>query len=362
MVTGSLMSARVRSRSWSAAAVLALSAGAALAGALACSKDEPEPTFLRPEDLSADGGFGAMVFDPNNIVDTASFTDTIGVDVTMLQRFFQRTPYGMPSFLETFQSNGVRASESLVRAASVYRLNPLVLLVYLQALTGLVAERYYPIDAPNRVEYAFACGCSRAGECEPRLAGLDVQIECVAHRLRAALDDVAATGQTASGFGPGRTSTTLDGLPVTPANEATAAIYDLTPTLGEGASGAWLFWSVWQVYAAHISYFGSSGGSGGSAWVGDACQKNTQCGYEAAVCARNYVGGLCTAPCTGECPAAQGKALTFCADFREEGGYCFPVCNPAAPNCRSGYICTSVRRFGGEAADSQSVCYPASPE
>lgn len=326
-------------------------------GALApaCS-DEPRATTLQEQDFKLPEGLESP-FDRNAVLDTASFTDVEGVDAAVLQRFLQKTPYERPSFLETYQSNGVRAADAMARAARTYRINPLVFLVFAQTRGGLVGERTYPFP-PERVEYVFRCGCFQDGNCMPELAGFDRQVDCLGRALRVALDEIAANGQTTSGWGPDKTSQTLDGLKVTPANEATAALYDRTPVVAEKKEGgSWIFWNVWNNYALAIDYFGPIGGVSGS-WIGQPCQADGNCGYEGGTCATNYPGGLCTLACEGDCPSQPDLPEAYCVAF-PDGGYCFEVCNPGAPACREGYKCVRVARFNGTGPDdSRHVCYP----
>src|SRR6185436_12069738 len=121
----------------------------ALALAPAC-KGEQEHTIFQEQDLKLPEG-EERPFDRNNIVDSPSFTDAAGLDVGQIQRFLGKTPYERPSFLETYQSNGVRASDAIFRAARAYKLNPLVFLVFAQTTQGLVGEPTYPFPT-ERVE------------------------------------------------------------------------------------------------------------------------------------------------------------------------------------------------------------------
>jgi hypothetical protein len=323
----------------------------------ACSKDEGDRGFLSGKDLERPVDVEQR-FDRNNLVDPAAFTDVDGIDVTLIEKFLHRTPYDTTSFLETYQSNGVSAADAIARASRTYRINPLVFLVSAETSQGLVAAQQYPFP-PERVEYVFGCGCLQPGNCQAQLAGFDRQVDCLGRAFRVALDTIAKNGVTASGWGPDKVSTTLDNLKVTPANDATAAIYDRTPRVAEnGAGGTWLFWNVWNLYAAGIDYAGPIG-AGGGAWIGDACASTTQCGFENATCATNYPGGLCTTACTGDCPSQPDRPEAFCADFGKEGGFCFQVCNLGAPACRQGYKCLRVAKYKN-AAQSSPVCFPDS--
>ena len=236
-----------------AAALLALACPAALA-APACAKQGTERTVLQADDLesSTDG------FDPSAIVDVGAFSDGKSIDVSQVQQFLERTPYNRGSFLATYQSNGVRAADAIVRAASRYSLNPLVFLVRAEMAEGLVGEEFYPAP-PARVEYVFDCGCTGSGSCDPSLAGFDNQVSCLGRALRASLDEIAQTGATAGQWAPGQPRLTLDGVTVTPADPATAALYQYTPIVAlKKAGGNWLFWNLWQKYALAIGYFGGS--------------------------------------------------------------------------------------------------------
>jgi hypothetical protein len=322
----------------------------------ACSEEEPKGV-LQDLDLQQEPG-SDIVFDKNNIVDPASFIDVDGIDAALVQKFLKRTPYARSSFLETYQSNGVRASDAIMNAARTYRINPLVFLVYAQTAEGLLGEINYPFP-PERVEYVFRCGCLDAETCLPQLAGFDRQVDCLGRAFRKALTDIAEKGATAAGWGPDRPGTTLDGQKVTPASDVTAALYNQTPRVAPNeAGGTWLFWNVWNLYAVKMDYVGPLGGAGAGQWIGGPCVAPESCGFDNPICATNYPGGMCTTACDGSCPSAADRDEAFCADFEAEGGFCLQVCNPGAPECRPGYKCLSVARYNGTASDSKHVCYP----
>jgi hypothetical protein len=154
-------------------------------------------------------------------------------------------------------------------------------------------------------------------------------------------------------------STTLDGVAVTPKDDSTAALYQYTPVVAQNqAGGNWLFWNLWRKYASFAGYGGAKG-TQQSAWIGDGCTASGACVYgaTAGTCATQFTGGLCTLACTGSCPSAMGEAQTFCADFGSQGGFCLAVCNPADPQCRSGYGCKSVVQTGSSGT-SGYVCFP----
>ncbi|MFO0675635.1 MAG: hypothetical protein U0169_03815 [Polyangiaceae bacterium] len=318
----------------------------------ACAKEAPEKTVLQGPDLSVP----EQTFDPGGLIDVAEFTDVDALDLEQLQGFFFRTPYGRGSFLETYQSNGVRAANAIQRAATKFRINPIVLLVRAQMEQGLVGEEFYPFP-PKRVEYVFGCGCPGVGDCDPAYAGFDLQAECLAGALRRSLDEIAASGVTAGGWGPDRETSTLDGEKVTPKNAATAALYQYTPKVGLKESSNWLFWRIWLLYTEALSYSGPLASRGGTSWFGDACLEDANCVAPDSKCSQSSPGGLCTASCTGECPQQSGRRESFCADLRGQG-YCLGVCDPnVTASCRSGYVCVGVTALGSPDKTAK-VCLP----
>lgn len=356
------MSGGARGQAMRASAARAAAAVACVALALSACTTKVETTFLDPTDLQPYKPLAEDIetpYDRNMLIDDASFLDSTQATSVVVQEYLERTSYGSRSFLGTYQSSGLRASDALVAASRTYGVNPIALLVFAQVRAGLVSLKVYPED-PARVEYAFDCGCESKGVCDPRLAGFDRQIDCLARQLREAVEAVKLTGATASGFGPNRTSFTIDGARVTPANGATAAIYQVLPREArDKAGGTWLVWNLWQKYTSAYQYsppFDTPGEGGG---IGDPCKNDAQCALPTTerICATNYPGGLCTVNCTGECPDVPGKAKGFCADFLAQGGYCLAVCNPAAPKCRTGYTCTRVVRFNAP-KESEYTCYP----
>lgn len=293
-------------------------------------------------------------FDRNAVVDTAAFTDIETIDRVKIQKFFHRTPYGRLSFLETYQSNGVRAADAVANIAHEYRINPLVFLVFAEATQGLIAELTYPFPV-DRVEYVFRCGCLGQTTCLPKLAGFDRQLDCLGRSLRVAIDSARDKRETPSGWATGKSRTSVDGVEVVPANEATAALYDRLSRVNEGKEGGtWLFWNLWNLYAKELEYTGPVGAIDGR-WIGEACAVDEACGIKGGSCATDYPGGLCTVACTGKCPTAPSKSEGFCAKFRD-GGFCLQICNPAAPSCRARYQC--VRVSGFTEGEAESVCTP----
>lgn len=324
----------------------------------ACKGSQASPGFVVPPEDTVDSGFP---LDPNEIVPSAAFTDFGAETAQAIQTFLAHNPYNGASFLSTYQSNGVLFSAAVASAATKFRINPIVLLVAVEAQGALVDDTAYPPVTEVSVDYLFGCGCSVASvlaTCDAASAGLDVQVGCLADQLRTSLDQIGASGQTAGGWAPGKTSATVDGKQVTPKDDSTAALYEFDPRVGSGTSGNLLFEAIWLEYTLAFSYGVPLGANpGATALVGDPCVAASDCGFVHPICATgaSYPGGMCTSKCKGSCPGQDA----FCADFTQ-GGYCLTLCNPTVPaSCRAGYSCALVQPSGAPAgASAANVCVP----
>ena len=306
-----------------------------------------------PELDYADQG---LPFDPGFVIDsTASLTDPYSLpQLTDVQAFLVKTPYGTKSFLATYSSNGISAATAIANASITYQLNPLIFLVRAEMDQGLIAATEYPSPA-SRVEFVFGCGCSQSGvttSCDPQLAGFDKQVDCLAREIRGDLDAACGVAHlTSGGWGSGKTSTTIDGVDVTPQNEGTAVLYQYTPlVLQQHAGGNWFFWNIYQLFSVAVGYPGSFA----QAWIGDGCCGDVSCPFTGGTCAVNVPGGMCTASCstTQPCPTDPDRKAV-CTSLSGQG-FCLLDCS--ADPCRAGYLCQPVAVVGG---GQGSACLPA---
>lgn len=332
----------------------------------ACSQDEAV-SVLEADDTKAVEG--APPFSKDNILDNASFADWQALNADQVEAFLgsggkvSGTPYKRSSFLSTYQSNGARAVDSILNAARNHRINPLVFLVRMQAEQGLLGAKEYPFPT-ERVEYVFRCGCIGNRVCDPAYAGLDRQLECLGRALRDYMDTASVEEVTHGGWGTGKPARSLDNVTVTPENEATAALYESNPIVGEGSRGQWLFWNIWQRYIGVAGYSGAIGDPGitSGKWIGEACNSARTCSaVPDPICiAGTFPGGVCTTKCTGDCPPGGERTPAFCVRFvvsTGEAGYCMPTCNPGTPSCRPGYDCVSAAALD-PVTPAQHVCLP----
>ena len=317
----------------------------------------PPSDLLEVEAGKADGS----TFSPHHIVDDHAFEDAGYITAAQIQTFLEWTVYERRSFLADLPVEGGRVADLLVEVAKEHSISPLVLLVRMQVEKGLV----FPEMSPGRrtLDHAMGCGCHDGQRCIAIFEGLANQIRCAAENLRSNLDSIEASGRTATGWGPGRTKRTLDGVAVTPKNRATAALYTYTPWVLPGRGGNWLFWNIYRRYSRILL-----AGFPNHRWIGADCIDGEGCAPGLA-CLPTAAGGLCTLPCDRFCPDSteHGAAVSFCAalgtdEWGDPAGHCVSRCEtalfPEGGGCRPGFDCAQSPRFG-QPEVSRSACLPA---
>jgi hypothetical protein len=186
-------------------------------------------------------------FNKNRVLEDIELTHWSSMQVSDVQAFLEATPYGWSSVLANHTSNGKTAAQAMVAAAETYEINPLVILTRIQLEQSLVGKQ----TATNKaLDYAMGCGCPDNQACNPAYKGFDRQIDCMASRFRSYLDDLAGSGTTVSGWGVGKTKTTLDGIGVTPETAATASVYTYTPWVASAKNHV----KIWALYTSYVGY------------------------------------------------------------------------------------------------------------
>ncbi len=324
---------------------------------MACSST----TALPDEDKTV----SAAEFDPGALMENTSFLSA-PAPLKRIDNFLSHTPYkrARRSFLSSYYSNGYSAAFGLLTAASKHRVTPRLLLAILQARRGLVGMDRYPVGSPASVEYAFDCGCSSAKTCDVAQGGLDRQFDCLGSQLRAAYDDARLLGKTSRGYGKGIEFVSADGIKVTPASDATAAIYEISPRVGvSDLTGAWLIWNIYNLYGGSGTGEILEGPSTTAehTFVGASCSKNAECEdpvLEGAVCRIVGLLGTCTVPCSGDNKCDQttitGEA-GLCVAMSATEKICLPQCDPAKKGQCGEFVCTPRKDPGGK---SINVCVP----
>ena len=212
----------------------------------------PAPTGGR-ELPALDHNEAGEAFSADFLIADADFEDGSFLPAAAIQDFFERTPYGAASFLATYTERGRRAADLLAEVAAKHRVSALWLLARLERDRALLAARRYPAEAKD-VEYVFSYGCSGRSLCDPTFGGLGLQLDALAGEWRRALVDLRAAGISANGFAAGTAASTLDGVVVTPASTATAALYSVEPIARGLGGGHEQTWRIYRAYAVYVGY------------------------------------------------------------------------------------------------------------
>ncbi len=155
---------------------------------------------------------------------------------------------------ELIRGSQTKASELIWRAGQYYEISPKFLITLLQKEQSLITSASLTTEKLDWAMGAGACDSCDKNDSKRRLiyAGFSKQIAWAAQKYREYLTDIETKGTTISGWAPGITKTTVDGITVTPSNSATAAMYTYNPWVGKygGGSTRWggnsLFWKRWQ--------------------------------------------------------------------------------------------------------------------
>lgn len=141
------------------------------------------------------------------------------------------------------------AADIIYSIGATYNISQKFLLVLLQKEQSLVTT-----VTPSQRAYDWATGFAVCDSCSTddpslqRYRGFYNQVNEAANRIsNGYLADLHSRGYTVSGWGPGITKS-IDGVEVTPANNATAALYTYTPHLQGNAN----FVRLWQLWFTRI--------------------------------------------------------------------------------------------------------------
>ncbi len=178
-------------------------------------------------------------FNPNFIISDYEMRDYKAMSYDEIKNFLERK--GKLNRQTLVDKNGIvqYAAEIIYRAAQDYQINPKVLLVTLQKEQSLIEE-----DSPtdDRLDwamgYAVCDDCSKDDPGIQKFKGFGKQVDRAAWRLNyyfANPDEFYfEVGQTFN----------IDGVQVTPANQATVNLYNYTPHI-HGNENFWKIWNRW---------------------------------------------------------------------------------------------------------------------
>lgn len=177
-------------------------------------------------------------YNPSDIISDRLYYNAGSMSPSGVQKFLE----GYDSYLARYYVGQRSASQIIYEACRSYGLSPKVMLVMLQKEQSLVENK-------NPSETALRCATGY-GSCAAKYLGFETQVDSAAWSLGVGYD--AKKGQY--NYEVGRTTVTQDGVPVTPANRATANLFIYNPVAGtKSHNGNYLFWSLWW-----NRYFGTS--------------------------------------------------------------------------------------------------------
>ncbi len=369
---------------------------------LAACADPPAPAYTEHETaedfiVEKSGVRGLPgAFDRNHVMDDDFLVDDQAAGEAEVQAFLEDTPYGSRCFLADERVGGVSAAAAIVEGARTEGINPIVLLARMQVERSMIGKSRRP--ATHDVDFAFGCGCPDGQACDAGYRGLGKQVTCAARTLRRHFD---GSIDGTSPFVRGQTRRSLDGLRVTPSNDATASLYSYTPWVLPNRGGNWLVWNITVKFARAFADRGPVAAAPAPAaptsdappppspspdapapvptlhaqWIGDACSDDSSCRFadgSSGICQPipGSPTGMCTVSCEGLCPDLAEHGSTFCissgffgAASDVGGGLCarksqadnnFCAATPGlAPRTANRYVGNS-----SAAARSAEVCVP----
>ncbi len=193
----------------------------------------------------------AATINPNNIISTEQLLDYRSMSTARIQKFLENKSSGLSGMKFNVFGQSKTAAQIIYDAANYYKINPEYILTLLQKEQSLITTT---IPKQSQIDWATGYGCPDGRPCDPQYRGFFNQINWSTKRIVGDwyLGGIEKNGRTISGWGPGITKTTLDGIKVTPENSATAVLYTYTPWVGKYGGGdqrwggATLTGKLWQ--------------------------------------------------------------------------------------------------------------------
>jgi hypothetical protein len=264
---------------------------------------------------SLDGLSGDSPVEANDVMSNGDLTGAQTVTASQVAAFLASKGSALAGYVDPV--SGQTAASLIVTLSQASQISPVYMLARIEGESSLVTS-----GSLANLDSATGCGCPDTAACNPANSGFYNQISCAASTIRGYLGALDAGGATVSGWSVGATKDTLDPCSVTPANEATAALYTYTPWVGQystsacgrsGIGGTSAMALLFQEYSS--SFPGSSSGVGPTACSGTeatqiAAIASLNVGKQA--CSVNSAGGTAFASsCTGN----DGLPEFWCADF-----------------------------------------------
>lgn len=187
----------------------------------------------------------ASALDWNFLLGDTELSNGNALSVTGIGDFLNSKGGGIASASFETPAGTQTAAEIIYSVGATHNISQKFLLVLLQKEQSLVTT-----VTPSQRAYNWATGFAVCDSCSTddpglqRYRGFYNQVNEAANRIsNGYLADLRSRGYTISGWGPGITKT-VDGIEVTPVNNATAALYTYTPHL-QGNANFVRLWQLW---------------------------------------------------------------------------------------------------------------------
>ena len=175
-------------------------------------------------------------FNIHFILTDEEMTDHLSMSLADIQGFLEEQNSGL-AFRSFSDYNGVnkKASEIIWQAAIEGKISPKVILATLQKEQSLIGD---PNPSQKRLDRAMGYRCPDSGSCNESTLDFGKQVDGAAWQFRQYFDNPDDWNYRVD------ETYIIDGWFVTPANQATASLYNYTPHY----SGNQHFWQIWQEY------------------------------------------------------------------------------------------------------------------
>jgi len=181
-------------------------------------------------------------YNPNSIISDTDFFNVNTMSEIDIQKFLESKNSYLGKIVDSLTQ--MKPSKIISLIAQEYSINPKVILTTLQKEQSLI-ENGGGIPNDDAIEwamgYAICDSCSKNDPVLQDYKGLFNQIKYGTAILRKYEKEILSSGQTRSGYGPGKT-VTIDNTIVTPVNTATALLYTYTPHIHGNEN----FAKIWQ--------------------------------------------------------------------------------------------------------------------
>lgn len=176
--------------------------------------------------------------DINYLISDDEMTDWTYLTKKGINQFLESKGSVLANYKTTDLNGKERTVADIIkRVSKKYKLNPMLFIVMAQKESSAVTRSTMTYAIEN-----WLLGFGRCDSCSEEVAapyrGIANQIRSAAKQFREGyLNDLETRGTSVSGWGVGISKTTIDGLTVTPQNNATAALYTYNPCVGAYAGG-----------------------------------------------------------------------------------------------------------------------------